>query len=194
MDKIMQTYFERWKFDHPCARDFISVVNEVVWEVHGNRFGDNMNWFFDQVLYSADICDYKVASITNTERRDRSGFFDDLDNCDVEEDSNSDQFIASVVLHRVGEVKLPIEVLVQFDDGSQILENWDGQDRTYAFTYEGNKKIECVEIDPERKIYIDKTFLNNSLTTGTQRRSVRKYFSQFLNWVQNSMQSMSVFI
>lgn len=194
MDQIMQTYFERWKFKHPCARDFITVVNEVVWENHGDDFGENMNWFFDQVLYSADICDYKVASISNNKQRDRSGFFDDLENCEVEVDKESDTYLATTVLHRVGEMKFPIEILIQFDDGSHILENWDGQARTHAFVYEGSRKIECVEIDPERKIYIDKTFLNNSLTTGTQRRSVRKYFSQFLNWVQNSMQSMSVFI
>ncbi|HEX8655912.1 MAG TPA: M1 family metallopeptidase, partial [Hymenobacter sp.] len=30
MDEIMQTYFARWKFKHPCARDFIAVANEVV--------------------------------------------------------------------------------------------------------------------------------------------------------------------
>ena len=35
MDEIMKTFFERWKFKHPCARDFIEIVNEIVDKKHG---------------------------------------------------------------------------------------------------------------------------------------------------------------
>lgn len=48
MDDIMKTYFERWKFKHPCTRDFIAVVNEIVPKHHGKKFGENMNWYFDE--------------------------------------------------------------------------------------------------------------------------------------------------
>ena len=196
MDKIMKRYFERWKFNHPCARDFISVVNEVVKEEEGDRFGENMNWYFDQVLYGSELCDYKVASITHLEIEQRIGFFDDLENCETPKDiaDQASDFETKVILHRLGEVKLPVEILIQFEDGSTVMENWNGIARSTEFVYTGKKKIECVEIDPDRKIYIDKNFLNNSLTTKTQRKSVRKYFSQFMGWVQNTMQSLSVLI
>ena len=198
MDKIMKTYFEKWKFKHPCALDFINVVNEVVQENHGNQFGESMNWFFDQVLYGSELCDYKIAAITHNEITERTGFFDDLVNCEIATDENSEvnesEYVAKVILHRLGEVKMPIEVLIQFDDGSTVTESWDGMARSTEFSYKGTKKIECVEIDPDRKIYLDKNFLNNSLTTKPQRKSVRKYFSQFMGWVQNTMLSMSMLI
>ncbi len=196
MDKIMKTYFERWKFNHPCARDFISVVNEVVWDNHGNKFGENMDWFFDQVLYGSELCDYKVAEIDHQDIQGSAGFFDDLENCETNSVAESDQdiFKSKTVLHRLGEVKMPIEILVIFNDGSEVMETWDGQARSTEFSYIGTKKIQSVEIDPLRKIYIDKNFLNNSLTTKTQRKSVRKYYTQFMGWIQNTMQNLSVLI
>src|SRR5690606_37295783 len=39
MDEIMKTYFDRWKFKHPCDDDFIAIVNEIVLKNHGKRFG-----------------------------------------------------------------------------------------------------------------------------------------------------------
>ena len=61
MDEIMKTYFQRWKFKHPSGQDFIDIVNEVVKKNHGDQFGENMDWFFNQVLNSTVACDYKVA-------------------------------------------------------------------------------------------------------------------------------------
>ena len=46
MDEIMQTYFENWKFKHPCAKDFIEVASEVVRKNHGTTFGEDLQWFF----------------------------------------------------------------------------------------------------------------------------------------------------
>ena len=78
MDKIMKTYFDRWKFRHPCRYDFIDVVNEVVAENHGDEFGENMNWFFDFVLYGTGACDYAVGSIQHYENATASaGIWDD---------------------------------------------------------------------------------------------------------------------
>ena len=42
MDEIFRTYFERWKFKHPCTRDFIAVVNKIVLKYHGKKFGKNI--------------------------------------------------------------------------------------------------------------------------------------------------------
>jgi hypothetical protein len=76
MDEIMQTYFERWKFKHPCGKDFIDVVNEIVHKEYGNKFGENMNWFFDEVLYGTNTCDYKIASISVDKAESPIGVYD----------------------------------------------------------------------------------------------------------------------
>ena len=55
MERIMSTYFERWKFRHPQPADFFAIVNEVS--------GRDMTWFFDQVYRSSDIFDYGVQEL-----------------------------------------------------------------------------------------------------------------------------------
>lgn len=195
MDEIMRTYFERWKFKHPCTRDFINVVNEVVTSKHGDDFGENMNWFFDQVLFGSDVCDYELGSINNRKDQPLNGYFPDTDECQTVSDydwDSADQ-TATVVAYRNGEVIMPVEILVEFKDGSSVLEQWDGKARFKEFVYPG-KAVECAELDPERKIYLDKNFLNNGMTLKSQKPTIRKYATQFMSWIQNAMQSLSVLI
>ncbi|MGH9253046.1 MAG: M1 family metallopeptidase, partial [Vicinamibacterales bacterium] len=45
LQRVMSTYFERWKFRHPQPADFFAVVNEVA--------GRDMSWFFDQAYRSS---------------------------------------------------------------------------------------------------------------------------------------------
>ena len=189
LDEIMETYFLRWKFKHPCGRDFIAVVNEVVHKNHGDKFGENMDWFFDQVLYGTAVCDYTVANIKNIKLESALGIFTDLDACVVEtkKGETPTEYKSTVVLNRLGEMMLPVEILIQFEDGKSITEFWDGKDRVKEFIYWGASKIECAEIDPTRKIYIDKNFINNSLSTQTQETGIRKHLNQFMVWMQNAM-------
>ena len=194
-DEIMKTYFQTWKFKHPCRNDFIDVVNQVVSKNHLNKFGENMDWFFQQVLYGTEECDYKVASIANYKVFSKAGFFENTEDCITRDENNFGGIYRSkVILNRLGEMKLPQDVLVRFENGNEVLETWDGLARSTEFVYTGDSKIVSAEIDPERKIWIDKNFLNNSLTLKPKKTGIRKYLSQFLIWVQNAMQSLSVFI
>ncbi len=73
--------------------------------------------------------------------------------------------IKSVVeLERAGEVMLPVEVLVHFKNGEEVLESWDGKSRFKDFVYTGTRKIDWVKIDPEFKIRMDINYINNSMT------------------------------
>ena len=64
-DDIFRQYYKEWAFRYPSGRDFINVVNEVVKKNCGDKFGPDMNWFFDETLFGTGICDYKVSDITN---------------------------------------------------------------------------------------------------------------------------------
>lgn len=193
MDEIMKTYFERWKFKHPCVKDFIAIVNEVVNKNLGRKFGDNMNWFFDEVLYGSDICDYKLASITNIEKENPQGIYDSANVKKVFQSKKNDKpsFESHVVVYRVGEVKLPIEVLVHFDDGKEVLENWNGQARTIEYKYEGQTKVVWAKVDPSNKIPLDINIVNNTLTTQPEGGVFDKYTAKILFWVENVMLTLS---
>lgn len=195
MDEILKTYFERWKFKHPCGQDFIDIVNEIVRKNHGTQFGDSMNWFFDQVLYGSDVCDYKLARIRNKKIKPPEGIHEVGGNKMTYKSIEYENIIyeSKVIIHRLGEVFMPVEVLIHFDNGEEILEKWDGKSRTKEFAYERPEKIVWAQIDPEKKIMIDIDFHNNSLTTKPKRAVIWKYTLKFLFLLQNTMQTFVIF-
>lgn len=53
-DKVMKTYFERWKFKHPQPEDFRAVVEEVS--------GKQLDWLFDDLILTTKTIDYRIVS------------------------------------------------------------------------------------------------------------------------------------
>jgi hypothetical protein len=194
MDEVMQTYFEKWKFKHPCGKDFIAVVNDVVHKEYGNKFGDNMNWFFDEVLYGTNICDYKLSYISVENIEMPQGVYDSLSAKKYYKptsgQNNKPVYNSKVVIARLGEVIMPVEILVHVDNGKEILETWDGKDRTYDLIYNKPEKVVWAKVDPYNKIVMDVNRINNSYTTEPESTVVNKYFTKFLFWVENIMLSI----
>ena len=194
MDKIMKTYFKKWKFKHPCGSDFIDVVNEVVIEDHGDKFDKGMDWYFDQVLYGTVECDYAIQSISNKKTIKPAGFVEGGDCIALDTEKLIPGYTSKVILERLGEMTLPVEVQINFEDGKSVLEYWNGADRSIAFTYSGETKIVSAIIDPEKKIDMDKNFINNSMAEEVQVTGIRKYFVNFLLGAQEALQSLTALI
>ena len=195
MDEIMKTFYDRWKFKHPCGQDFIDIVNEVVSKNHGTKFGENMDWYFEQVLYGSEICDYEMARIRNNKTDPPKGIHEEGGNKRTFKNIEYESTIykSSVRVHRLGEVIMPVEILVHFADGEEVLEHWDGKERTWEFSYEKPEQILWAKIDPEMKILIDVNMLNNSLITKPKKTVFWKIALKFLFWLQNTMQFFSLF-
>lgn len=166
-DAILRSYFQRWRFKHPSKYDFIAVANEVA--------GENLDWFFDQIIFGSGVVDFGVAEVRNI----------------PENQETSARFTASVAVRRLGEVKLPVEVLIGFSDGSETLEVWDGQARTHTFQYSRQARIERVIVDPELKIPLDVDLMNNSVVKA-DRHFMQKYLLKWLFWMQSALSLLSV--
>jgi hypothetical protein len=191
-NEIFREYYKKWAFRHPSGRDFINVVNEVVRNTYGNKFGTDMNWFFDQTLFGTGICDYKVAGITN-----RKNYNSDNDSDTVARSGRSyfenDSLYNSVVeLERLGEVMLPVEVSVHFKNGTEAVESWDGKSRFKDFNYYSRGKVEWVKIDPEYKIVMDVNYINNSMTLSPDRVPVRRISGKLTTLLQFFMVALSL--
>jgi aminopeptidase N len=169
MDEVMQTYFIRWRFKHPCVRDFINVVNEIVPKRTGNRFGTDMNWYFEQVLYKAPVLDYALKSINNVEKGS----------------TVSGQF----TVERLGDMILPTEISVQFTDGKQELIPWNGEEKSKLYKFD--KAISTVKVDPQNKLLLDLNFNNNSKAIDPSMLVFKKYTMKIMFWIQNMMQWMA---
>jgi hypothetical protein len=168
MDEIMRTYFQRWQFKHPNADSFISIVNETVARRLGTKYGPDMNWFFDQALYGDKVVDYELTSIRNQKQGSR--------------------YSSTVLVQRKGDAQMPLDVLVHFDNGKELLLFWDGKARQRAFTLNENAKVVWAKADPKQKLYMDTNFNNNSLTLKPSTAPAAKYATSFLFWLQNWMQ------
>ncbi|QKZ12017.1 M1 family metallopeptidase [Spirosoma sp. KUDC1026] len=168
MDEIMRTYFQRWQFKHPNADSFISIVNEIVPKRLGNKYGPDMNWFFDQALYGDKVVDYELTSIRNQKQGNR--------------------YRSTVLVQRKADGQMPLDILVHFDNGKELLLFWDGKGRQRAFTLTENAKVVWAKADPKQKLYMDTNFNNNSLTLQPSTAPAAKYATSFLFWLQNWMQ------
>ncbi|GAB3033819.1 M1 family metallopeptidase [Spirosoma pulveris] len=168
MDEIMQTYFIRWKFKHPNGQNFIDIVNEIVPKRLGSKYGTNMNWFFDQVLYGDNVVDYELVSIKNSRPNGRRQ--------------------AVITVQRNGDGKIPVDVLVHFDNGRELMLFWDGQGRQRQFTVTENDRVLWAKVDPKQKIFMDTNLNNNSLTLSPSSAPAAKFAAKFLFWVENWMQ------
>ena len=185
MDNVFREYYRRWAFRHPSGRDFISVVNDVVKKEHGDRFGENMNWFFDQVLYGKGECDYRVSGITSFRIRSYSGVVDGDSVTYARSDRKSDTlYISRVSVERLGEVMLPVEILVRFDNGEEVLEKWDGKTSYKDYEYTGARKVVWAKLDPYDRIDMDVNRINNSWTLEPNRTATRRMLNKFVLLMQ----------
>lgn len=187
MTRVLRTYARRWRYGHPTDRDFISVVSEVT--------GSDWNWYFDQTWYSSDLCDYSIE-VKSEPPRQQEGFVEGPDGrltlvLPREGDRSQPTLHDSTVeVRRLGGVRLPVEVLVQFADGTSRTETWDGQYRWTRFRYTGRPKVVRAVVDPARKLAIDVNPTNNSWVDeqGTSRRAARKWAARWLFWLQNLLE------
>lgn len=183
-NEIFSEYYLKWAFRHPSGKDFISVVNEVVTRLHGNKFGRDMNWFFDQTLYGTGICDYKVVGFSNQKSEMSAGKIEVGDSIDIRIARGDTLYNAVVQIERVGDIMLPVEVLVHFENGEEVLETWDGKNRYKDFIYNGNRKVVWVKIDPEYKITMDVNYINNSMTVDPDRIPLRRITNKLISFIQ----------
>lgn len=184
MNDIFREYYRKWAFKHPSGRDFTNVANEVILKEYGNKFGPDMNWFFDQTLYGTGICDYKVSDFYNRKISFSEVARGSGDSIGMKQNGNDSLYRAVVELQRDGEVMLPVDVLIHFDNGDEVLELWDGKTRFKDYTYTGRRKISWVKIDPEFKIKIDVNYINNSMTSDPDRVPVRRMTDKLISFMQ----------
>lgn len=187
LQRILSTFFERWKFRHPRPEDFFAVVNEVS--------GRDMTWFFDQVYRSSNVFDYAIGSFESA-RVTMRGFVDDAaPEPQFTETSAPDTYRTVVVVRRLGEAVFPVDVLVTFEDGQELRETWDGVERWKAFTYDRPARARTAQVDPDRVLLLDVNYTNNSRTLEPEAdAAATKWSLKWMVWLQDLMLTWGLFI
>ncbi|MFN8211888.1 MAG: M1 family metallopeptidase [Bacteroidales bacterium] len=186
MNQVFREYYREWAFKHPSGKDFIAVFNKVIPGIYGEKYGKDLNWFFDQVTWGSNTCDYRVAGFYNTKLTDYEGVVIDGDSVKVKNNllKNDTVYSSVVQLERPGEIMLPVDVLIGFDNGDKVIESWDGKARFKDFTYTGKRKVTWVKLDPDYKIKMDINYINNSMTSTPDNKPVRKATNRLTGLMQ----------
>ena len=194
MDRIFKKYYDRWAFKHPSSRDFVRVVNEVVTESFGDRFGENLNWFFDQFLYGTAAVDYAIRTIRVNPVFEKGGLYDKEGSKTYIESERIEGLFRSVIqIDRLQDGIIPVEIAVRFDNGEEITEHWDGKEKVYDLVYEKPARVVSAWIDPQCKILLDANLLNNSFVIRPSAKPALKWTARFMFFVENLIHSMSLF-
>jgi hypothetical protein len=189
LQKIMSTHFERWKFKHPQPQDFFNIANEVS--------GQDLTWFFDQVYRGSEAFDYAVESVVS-----KPAALEGFDGKQVrrrdpktaKKPAPGQPFRTEVVVRRLGGGVFPVDVLLVFQDGSQVRERWDGKERWRLFVVERPSKLKHAIVDPDHKLVLDINYTNNSrVLEPAATVPVLKWTSKWMVWLQDLLATFAFF-
>ncbi len=190
--KILSTYFARWRFRHPTPRDFFDVVNEVS--------GQNMDWFFRDAYHGSNVYDYAVGKVISGPEATLKGYsgsrgelsYQSAD--DAAADALPPQIQSEVYIRRWGEAVFPIDIKMTFENGEEVLEHWDGKKRWTLYKYRRAAYLQKVEVDPAHKLVLDVNYTNNSWTRHPAKVVASwKWTTKWMIWLQNMVDLLAFF-
>lgn len=133
--------------------------------------GQDLLWFWDETYRSSNVFDYAVDSVVSSDER------------------------SSVVVRRWGEARFPVEVLVTFEDGDEVLESWDGIERWIRYSYSRPGKIRSVVVDPSHVLALDINRTNNSwLSEAPSPLAAAKWAFKWMVWLQSILEAFAFHI
>jgi hypothetical protein len=186
-DDGMKHYYQKWKYKHPYPKDFFDAMEE------GTK--KDLRWFFNQYFYDNKTVDYQVSKITSKGYRksdqDLSKSIPKLTSLD-----NDSIFYRNIfVIENLKEGWYPVEVKITLFNGTVLRQNelnWDYKSKYQLIEFYANSNIKKVEIDPERKNWMDLNFTNNGLEIGVDN-AASKFTNRWMFWFQNIIQIISGF-
>jgi hypothetical protein len=141
MQRVLKTYFSRYRFKHPTTEDFQKVLEEV----------SKKQWdgYFDQFVYNGQMIDYSVEGIKTTP---------------IQQDGK-DQVENIILIQKHGAVQGQVPILIYFRDGTTAIKQWDGSDSKLQLKVIHAAPVEWVAIDPEYEMILENKHINNFLKT-----------------------------
>lgn len=137
MNRIMRSYFQKYKFKHPSTADFQRVVEQVT----------KADWteYFNQFVYSNRMADFSVDAI-EVKSVDREG---------------GQLYESTVLIRKNGGTTGPIPILFKFTDGTTMTKEWAGDESHIQYTEVTAAPLEWVSVDPDHTNVLDNKLINN---------------------------------
>jgi hypothetical protein len=215
LQEILSTFFHRYRFRHPEPEDFFAIANRVAEE----RTGERLDWFFDQVYRDNAVFDYGVTEVRSRPVRlegwveeegegegERKAGIDGGPGIGAElvyrsgkgrdaKENGGPVFRSEVLVQRLQDGVFPVDVLLVFEDGTEIRRHWNGRGTWKLFTHEGPSKLSYAVVDPERVLLLDVDITNNSRRLEpASALGATKWASKWMIWLQDLLQTFTFFV
>jgi hypothetical protein len=150
-------YAARARFRHPEPADFVEAVR--------GRLGEAAARNLSRALFERAGIDYLVRDVQSAASDPHAGVFDDgtgrrtLPRTEVRPPA---RWASRAVVLRHGTLELPVQIELEFEDGSRERRDWNGEGTRYVVSGETASRLVGVTVDPERRILLDDDLTNNA--------------------------------
>ncbi|WP_276357867.1 M1 family metallopeptidase [Cohnella caldifontis] len=138
MNKILRTYFQKYRFKHPSSSDFQKVVESVT----KTKWSD----FFGAYVYRGEMADFTVEAADSFK-------------------TGQGEYRNTVMLTRAGGSPQPVGVLLGYADGHTERKTWDGAQNHVQIQTDSASRLLYAAVDPELSAVLDNRRFNNFLKT-----------------------------
>jgi hypothetical protein len=188
LQRILSTFFQRWKFKHPRPDDFFAVANEVS--------GHDLTHFFDEVYRKASVFDYCIESVASEEVK-TEGYIRKAGDLVYSESGGGEEklYESRVVVRRLQDGILPVEVLLKFENDEEVRDVWGGHALWKLYRVTKPAKLRYAVVDPHRKLLLDIDYGNNSrILSPKPAFAAGKWASKWMAWLQDYLMTLSFLI
>jgi hypothetical protein len=186
VERALRAYHERWRFAHPSSDDFFATPGL-----------EPYRGFFEQTVERPGIVDYEVASVDSqpvppaTGRLEVGGKTVTVGDAEARRAaSGTKQWRSVVLVRRRGEVVLPTELELRYQDGrTERLPlrdpgggPWTGRWRKVELT--GPQRVVAAVLDPDDRLVLDVNRLNDGRRAEPDGRAAAAWGTRWVFWLQ----------
>jgi hypothetical protein len=139
--RILREFYDRYKYSTATFDDLIQVAQEIT--------GQDLSWFVEQWVYTNKKLDYAVRSFSSHRAQQRE----------------QESFVNRVVVRRLREAVMPIEVEARLGNGRTVTERLDGERESDTLVFSTSTRISAVSVDPRHQL-LDIDRYNNTKPVG----------------------------
>ncbi len=173
-------YANTWRFRHPTRQNLLAHLNRAG--------GKDLSPWIDQLIQGSGTVDFAVTRVDSHQEPSfagrgigANGVVEPLTAAAPDAEK---RYASEVVIERLGDVRLPVDVEVTFEDGTTTHEHWDGQERWRRFEYSGSQRVEWAVVDPSHVLMTDINWLNNSRMREAGTRGIIRVSGRGALWFQ----------
>ncbi len=171
---MFRAYVQRWAFRHPEPAAFFDVVRE--------KLGPEIEGLMWRGLGSAGTAGYEVSSVRSVAMQKPKGLFDGW--MGLDRPTKRKGYETEVLVTRTGDFAWPVDVLFRFENGEELLRQWDGRGRWKRFRFETDSRLVWAIVDPDRKLWLDRKRLDDGFGAKAGIRAARSLSARYWMTVQ----------